>query len=251
LSKHTPTGVSGLDELLSGGYPQGRVVLIIGGPGSGKTILASQFLHSGISDYKENGIYVSLDESKEHYFSEMLDLGWDFKKAEEERNFVFIEATKMSKMVMLRERLLAESKSLRGDQLQVDKLVEEIQNKRDVVNAQRIVIDSLATLFNRFPDPTERRIVVTDLIEALSEMKATTIVTTELGQLSLRRRSSVEEYTAHGVILMQTLFSRGSTSRALQVVKMRQTKINPNLVPYTIGDNGIQVYPQMSVFEEK
>ena len=55
------TGVEGLDELLSGGFPRGRVVLLLGGPGSGKTILASQFLYNGVTKYGENGILISLD----------------------------------------------------------------------------------------------------------------------------------------------------------------------------------------------
>jgi circadian clock protein KaiC len=60
------TGIEGLDELISGGFPKGRVILVLGGPGSGKTVLASQFLYKGLSEYGENGIMVSLDEGKEH-----------------------------------------------------------------------------------------------------------------------------------------------------------------------------------------
>ena len=67
MTKALSTGIQGLDELLNGGIPEGRVVLIVGGPGSGKTTLASQFLYKGISDYNENGIFVSLDEEKDHF----------------------------------------------------------------------------------------------------------------------------------------------------------------------------------------
>jgi KaiC/GvpD/RAD55 family RecA-like ATPase len=51
--------------------------------------------------------------------------------------------------------------------------------------------------------------------------------------------------------MMQTLFSAGATTRALQVEKMRGVNVNPNLVPYTIDRNGIEVFPAMSVFREK
>lgn len=248
MSTNSPTGVQGLDELLSGGIPKGRVVLIVGGPGSGKTILASQFLYKGISNYNENGIFVSLDEGKDNYISEMQSFGWDFAKAENDGKFSFIDATKMSRAAMLKERLVSEAKSLRGMQLQVDKLVEKIETTIDEVDAKRVVLDTLATLFHRFPDPIERRIAVVDLIESLSELKITTLITTELRRLSLDREVSVEEYLAHGVILMQTLFSGGVTSRALQVVKMRGTKINPNLVPYQIDRTGIEVFPDISLF---
>ncbi|MBT8171585.1 AAA family ATPase, partial [Candidatus Bathyarchaeota archaeon] len=182
MSKLSPTGILGLDELLNGGIPNGRVVLVVGGPGSGKTTLASQFLYKGISDYNENGIFVSIDEGKEHYYSEMLSFSWDFAKAEKDRKFAFLDATKMSRAAMLRERMNLESKSLRGKQLQVDKLVEKIENLIDEIDAKRVVIDTLATLFHRFPDPIERRVAIIDLIESLSELKITTMITTELGR---------------------------------------------------------------------
>jgi len=248
LSTNSPTGVQGLDDLLNGGIPEKRVVLIVGGPGSGKTILASQFLYKGISDYNENGIFVSLDEGKEHYYSEMKSFGWDFAKAEEEGKFAFLDATKMSRAAMLRERLVSEAKSLRGKQLQIDKLVENIEALIDEVDAKRVALDTLATLFHRFPDPIERRIGVVDLVESLSELNITTLITTELGRLTLDREVTIEEYMAHGVILLQTLFSGGVTSRALQIVKMRGTKINPNLVPYTIDNSGIEIFPDVSLF---
>jgi circadian clock protein KaiC len=93
-----PTGVTGLDEMISGGFPKGRVILVVGGPGAGKTIIASQFLYKGIADYNENGILVSLDENKNHFYSEMAKFGWDFKKAEEENKFAFIDATRISRV---------------------------------------------------------------------------------------------------------------------------------------------------------
>jgi circadian clock protein KaiC len=111
LSENVPSGVEGLDELISGGFPQGRVVLILGGPGTGKTILASQFLYKGISQYGENGIFVSLDESKDHFYSEMLKFGWDFKKAEEEGKFLFVDATRLSRVAMLKEKMMKEETS--------------------------------------------------------------------------------------------------------------------------------------------
>jgi len=248
LTKLVETGVQGLDDLLNGGFPEGRVILVIGGPGCGKTILATQFLYNGINNYDENGIFVSLDEGKDHFYSEMQNFGWDFMKAEEEKKFSFIDATKLSRIALLREKLMVEAKSLRGKQLQVDKLVEEIQTKIEDINAKRVVLDTLATLFHRFPDPIERRVAVVDLFESLSELKITTIITTELGRLTLDREVSIEEYMAHGVILMQTLFSGGATSRALQVVKMRGTKINTNLVPYTIDRTGVEIFPDVTLF---
>jgi KaiC/GvpD/RAD55 family RecA-like ATPase len=246
------TGIQGLDELINGGIPEGRVVLLVGGPGSGKTIFAAQFLYKGIQDYKENGIFVSLDEGQNNFFNEMKHFGWDFPNAEKSRKFAFIDATRATRVSMLKETLYKEeSSSLKGKQLPVDKLVEQLQAKIAALNAKRVAVDTLAALFYRFPDPVERRTAVVDLIESLSDLSVTAVITTELGHLSLERNALEEEYLVHGVVMMQTLFSGGTTTRALQIEKMRGTKVNPNLVPYSIDRNGIEVFPNMPLFGEK
>jgi KaiC/GvpD/RAD55 family RecA-like ATPase len=252
LTETVATGIQGLDELIGGGIPKGRVILTIGGPGTGKTIFASQFLYKGLKDHKENGIFVSLDEAKDHFYREMQQFGWDFRKAEEERKFAFIEATRLSRVSMLKEELYKEeSKSLQGPRLPIDRLIEELQNKIQSVKAERVVVDTLAALFYRIPDPVERRTAIVDLIESMSDMPVTSIITTELGHLSLKRSAVEEEYLVHGVIMMQTLFQGGTTTRAIQVEKMRGAKVNPNLVPYSIDRNGIEVYPNMPLFGDR
>jgi KaiC/GvpD/RAD55 family RecA-like ATPase len=245
------TGIEGLDELISGGFPKGRVILVVGGPGAGKTILSSQFLYKGITEYNEPGIFLSLDESPNHYYSEMIKFGWDFQKSREEGKFQFIDATRLSRLAIIKEKMLKEeTSSLRGKQLQIDKLVEELEDKIKQINAKRVVIDTLAALFYRFIDPIERRTAGIDLIESLSDLETTTIVTTELIHSGLERNIMEEEFLVHGVIVMQTLFSKGTTTRALQVEKMRGANVNHNLVPYTIDRNGVEIFPAMSVFRE-
>ncbi len=247
-----PSGIQGLDEMISGGFPKGRVILVLGGPGAGKTILASQFLYKGLSEYGENAVLASLDEGKDHYFAEMAKFGWDFKKAEEEGKFAYLDATRLSRIAILKEKMLKEeTSSLRGKSLQIDKLIEELQAKIKQVNAKRVVLDTLASLFYRFLDPIERRTAGVDLIEGLSDLGATVLVTTELSQLGLERKLMDEEFLVHGVIMMQTLFSGGTTTRGLQVEKMRGVSVNTNLVPYTIDRTGIEIYPTMSLFREK
>jgi len=252
VSKKIASGINGLDELINGGFPEGRVILVIGGPGTGKTIMCSQFLYKGIYEHQENGVFVSLDESKEHFYTEMQKFGWDFRKAEEQRKFAFVDATRMSRVAMLKEKLYKEeSSSLRGKQLSIDRLIEDLQAKILLTKAKRVVVDTLASLIYRFPDPIERRTIIVDLIESLADMGVTSLVTTELGYLGLERNALEEEFLVHGVIMMQTLFSGGTTTRAIQVEKMREAKVNPSLVPYSIDQNGIEIYPNMPLFGEK
>ena len=97
----------------------------------------------------------------------------------------------------------------------------------------------------------ERRSVILDLIESMADLGVTSLVTTEMGHLGLERKALEEEFLVHGVIMMQTLFSGPTTTRAIQVEKMRGAKVNPSLVPYTIGQNGIEIFPNMPLFGEK
>ena len=252
MSKRIATGIDGLDELVGGGFPGGRVILVIGGPGAGKTIMCSQFLYNGIYKNQENGVFVSLDESKDHFYAEMQKFGWDFRKAEEGKKFAFVNATRMSRVAMLKEELYKEeSRSLRGKQLSVDRLIEDLQAKIQQVNAKRVAVDTLAALVFRFPDPIERRTAIVDLIESLADLGVTSLVTTELGYLGLERNVLEEEFLVHGVIMMQTVFSGGTTTRAIQVEKMREAKVNPSLVPYSIDQDGIEIFPNMPLFGEK
>ncbi len=252
MTETVPTGVYGLDEMISGGFPKKRIILVLGSPGAGKTILASQFLYKGLTEHNENAVLVSLDENKHHFYSEMLNFGWDFQKAEEENQFRFIDATRLSRVAMLKEKMMKEeTHSLRGKLLSIDNLIEQLQDKIEEIDAKRVALDTLASLFYRFIDPIERRTAGTDLIEALSDLGTTTLVTTELDSLGLERKLTDEEFMVHGVIMMQILFSGGSTVRALHVEKLRGVSTNSNVVPYTIDRNGIEVYPTMSLFRDK
>jgi len=267
LSTKVPTGIPGLDDLIGGGIPTGRVILVIGGPGTGKTIMCGQFLYKGIYEYNESGVFVSLDESKDHFYREMQQFGWDFQKAENEGKFAFIDATRMVPKAVFEEKLdKIEPKKkrnvgelLRGKRLPIDHLISDLRAKVEqtkispqaLTHATRVAVDTLAALSYRFPDVEERRLMVADLIESLNLLRVTTFVTTELCQLGLERTVLEEEFLVHGVIMMQTLFSGGASSRAIQIEKMREAKVNTNLVPYSIDQRGIEVYPGMSLFGEK
>jgi len=58
-----PSGIPGFDEISHGGIPKGRVTLISGTSGSGKTVFSAQFIYKGIVDYGENGVFVTFEES--------------------------------------------------------------------------------------------------------------------------------------------------------------------------------------------
>ena len=79
--------------MLGGGLPRGRVILILGEPGAGKTILSTQFLVKGVLDYGERGILVCLEEARPHLYKEMAKFGWELDRLEKENKLSFLDAT--------------------------------------------------------------------------------------------------------------------------------------------------------------
>ena len=245
----TPTGIPGFDEMLNGGFPKGRVILVVGGPGSGKTILATQFLVNGIRNYGENSLFVSLDESKTHFYKEMMTLGWNLEELEKERKFMFLDA---SPIRHIPGEVKIGKLTIGKREFSMISLIEGIKSTTQTLDARRIVIDPIASLVFQYPDVVQRRTAILDLIEALIGTGATSILTLELRSAGvtsgLERSVQLEEYLAHGVIVLQTIQVGRSLVRAIQVEKMRETPIDTQPRPYKIGDNGIEVFPRESVF---
>ena len=90
-ARKAPTGIIGFDEISRGGLPRGRTTLLVGGPGSGKTIFALQFLVNGAEQQKEAGIFVAFEESPQRVIANHQSFGWDFKTLQREK-LIFIDA---------------------------------------------------------------------------------------------------------------------------------------------------------------
>ena len=72
-----PTGIRGLDEITFGGLPRGRPTLLCGAAGSGKTLLAMEFLVRGATQDQEPGVFISFEESAPELAQNVASLGFD------------------------------------------------------------------------------------------------------------------------------------------------------------------------------
>lgn len=237
-----PSGVEGLDAMLGGGFPGGRVILLMGGPGTGKTILGAQFLCWGVTNKDEKAIYVSLDETKVQYSREMLGFGWDFLQLENDGKFEFVDGTGII-------RTSQEAKVGRipvgGRELGLVSLLDMIETSIEKIGARRVVLDSITGLIFRFPRVEERRLALLDIMQCLNGTGATCLVTSDVLSVGGRREVQPEEYLAHGVIELEIL--RNGT-RKIQVLKMRETEVDTTPRPYSIRETGIEVIAEETIF---
>ncbi|OFX15516.1 hypothetical protein A3K71_02390 [archaeon RBG_16_50_20] len=241
----TPTGIPGLDEILGGGFPQGRVVLVLGEPGAGKTILSTQYLANGIAKFGENGLFVSMEEGKGHYWREMSAFGWELEGAEKTGKFNFVDA---SPIRTIPGEVRIGKLTIGRQDFSLISLLEVIRSSAKAIDAQRIVVDPISLLLYQYPDESQRRKALLDLVEALAETGATCLLSSELHRVGLKGRIvQIEEYLVHGVILMQTIAAGRTMERIIQVEKMRETQIDRQPRPYRITEKGIEVYPRESV----
>jgi len=241
----TPTGIPGFDEIIGGGFPPERVVLILGEPGAGKTILCSQFLYNGASKYGQSGLLVSLEESRSHYFREMAQFGWDFLGLEKAGKFTFVDA---SPIRTIPDEVKVGNLTLGRHDFSMISLLEVVRNGAKKINAKRIVLDPISLLMAQYPDDVQRRKALLDVVEALSETGATCILSAELRRVGIKGRVlQIEEFLTHGVILMQTIATGRTMERTIQVEKMRETQIDRQPRPYRITGSGIEVYPRETV----
>jgi len=82
-----PTGVEGFDAITGGGLPRNRTSLILGGPGSGKTVFALQTLVNGARQFSEPGIFVAFEENSRHILANAASFGWNLPKLEKKQLF--------------------------------------------------------------------------------------------------------------------------------------------------------------------
>src|SRR5690348_8319826 len=77
ILQKTRTGIKGLDEITNGGLPSGRPTLICGGAGSGKTMMAAEFIVRGAQEFNEPGVFIAFEETEQELTTNVASLGFD------------------------------------------------------------------------------------------------------------------------------------------------------------------------------
>ncbi len=245
MADYVATGILGVDRLLADkGIPRGHTVLVSGGPGSGKTTFAMQFLYVGATHHNEAGVCVTLDEEPSDIRKNMLQYGWDLQKLEDEKKLVFINVSPVR--VAPSETGLIQ---IGMKEFRLVKLLEAIKQGVKDVDARRVVVDPITIFTLQYPEEVERIYAVRDLLRDLRKTGCTNLMISELRGTGWEREHQFEEYLTQGVILLRTFLKDSRLTRVFQVEKMRGLAIDNQPRPYEISTKGIEVYPEATVYK--
>src|SRR5512145_3132951 len=151
------TGISGLDEMLGGGFLRGTANLVEGAPGTGKTTLAMQFIHNGIVQANEPGLIITFEEFPQQYYYDAAAFGWDFLE---------LEKKGLLKIIMTSPEV---------SRLDVESVGGMIESAVMQMGARRVVVDSVSHFARLTQDPIELRSVEFAFINALKRQGLTSI----------------------------------------------------------------------------
>lgn len=231
--KKVSTGIIGLDEILNGGIPEKNVVLLSGGPGTGKSIFSQQFLWHGLQN-NEPGIYVALEEHPIQVRQNMSQFGWNIKPFEEKGLFALIDAftAGFGKSKEFEKYIVRDLNDLHDF---IDVLRQAIKD----INAKRVVIDSVTTLY--LNKPTYARSIILQLKRVLAGTGCTSLL---VSQVSIDERGfggPGVEHGVDGIIRLDLDEIKGELKRSLLIWKMRGTSHSLKRHYFEITQSGIKI----------
>ena len=233
------TGIPGMDEILHGGIPKRNIVLLSGGPGTGKTIFSQQYIWNGLQ-VGEPGIIVTLEEHPVQVRRNMLQFGWDIRKFEERGLFAIIDAfTGGIGEAAKREKYVVR------DPDDVHLLIDILREAVKELNVQRVAVDSVSTLY--LTRPAAARGVLMQLKRVLSGLGCTSLLVSQVSVTERGFGGPGVEHAVDGIIRLDLDEFDGTLYRSLIIWKMRGTSHSMRRHPFEITDKGIIVYPNKVV----
>lgn len=212
------TGVAVLDEMMGGGIPKGYSTLVVGPTGSGKTILATQFLAAG-AQRGETGVIALFERDPGQLMNDRLD--------------ALLQSGQVHMM------------SLHMLDLSIDEMLHELMAMIDRTGATRVVLDSLSG-FQLALEPEYRddfREALYRMATVLSEKNINLLMTGEMEDRfdELRFGPHGSAVLVDAIVMLRYFEFQSSLHTAISVVKVRGSKHSRQLRLMEIGDHGVSV----------
>jgi circadian clock protein KaiC len=227
-----PTGIAGFDDMTGGGLPSGRTTLLVGGPGSGKTILSLQFLAHGARSCHEPGIFVAFEEASSRIVENAASFGWKLSELERHKKLFFLDAQPLAGLVQ-------------SGNFDLSGMLAALGAQTDSMKARRIVFDALDVVLALLPDSASRRREVYRIHEWLLERGLTGLITAKAGgdeASSIGQHAfGFMQFMVDCAVMLNHSVVQGVSQRNLRVQKYRGSSFDENESPFLIGATGLEV----------
>jgi circadian clock protein KaiC len=203
---------------------------VAGGAGSGKTLLATEFIVKGALEYGDPGVFVSFEEPSADLSQNVASLGYDLDDLQK-RGLLVVDYVRVER-----------SEIEETGEYDLEGLFIRLGYAIDSIKAKRVVLDTLESLFAGLQNASILRAELRRLFGWLKSKGVTAVITGERGEASLTRQG-LEEYVSDCVIVLDHRVTEQITTRRLRVVKYRGSPHGANEYPFLIDEDGITVVP--------
>ena len=226
------TGMFGFDQITMGGLPKGRSTLVAGPAGSGKTIMAAQFLREGaLGD--EPGIFVTFEEPAEDLRRNLASLGWPVEGLEADQRWSFVDSSPLHRPQT-------------GGITDFDVVAANVGHEVDRLAAGRVVLDSVSAVFDGVEQRAGLRQQLREFLYTLRRMHLTVLMTMEARSEGFGpvQPMGFEEFLADNVVVLRNSLEDEKRRRTVEVLKMRGAAHRRGEYPFTLlSGRGIVVIP--------
>lgn len=224
------TGLDLLDDITYGGFLPGKSYLVSGMPGTGKSILALQFLMASLAENR-NSTYICVNEKPDDLVATANSLGWSIEPAISEGKLQFLDMSPFFSRFAVKGTNKSEA---RQNEVNIRKVMVELVKYVRENSTECLVIDSINSLLPGHEEPTASA-AARELVLSLEEhLGCTCLLTFDLWEVNGQNHvHPIESYTA-GVIRLGITRTADRYDRMLMLKKMRATPVDPAVHKFMI-----------------